>query len=86
MVWVFSSRLCFYLLVALRVYRVVMVLSFWGDAERFFYLGCVALLSAPSLNLSSPRLSCVEKCWLLDFPVLSTVYLPVRERKCSSWV
>lgn len=79
--WVFSSRLCFYLLVALRIYRVVMALSLWGDAERFFYLGYVALLSLPSLNLSSPRLSCVKKCWLLGFPVLSAVLITSKGKK-----
>lgn len=86
-VWVFSSRLCFYLLVALTVYRVVLVLPFWGDAERFFIWVKLLSCSPPTLNLSSPRLSCVEKCWLLGFPMLSTVlFINEGKRKCSAWV
>lgn len=80
--WVFSSRLCFYLLVALRVYRVVTVLPFWGGAGRFF-LGCVA-----------PRVSTFPvPGWAVLRSVGSWVFqcslqfcLPMRERKCSAWV
>lgn len=70
--------------------RVVVVLPFWGDAGRFLYLGYVMLLSPPGLNLSGHRLSLVEKCWLMGFPVLSAALFTnegkEKKKASSAWV
>lgn len=81
MVWVFSSSLCFYLLVFLSIYRIAVVLSPWVDAGRVFLFG---LCCSGSFNLSSLRLSCVRECWLLNFPVLSLVLFSSEGRKMQS--
>lgn len=65
MVWVLSSRLCFYLLVALRIYRAVMVLSLRGDAGRVF-------LWVMLLSKSQPFRSQVEQCWEVLAPGFSS--------------
>lgn len=80
-VWVFSSSLCFYLLVFLSIYGVAMVLSIWVGAGRVFLFGfCCSL----SISLSSLKLSCVGDCWLLGFPVLCPVLVTSEGRKMQS--
>lgn len=61
-----------------------MVLSIWVDAGRgFLFFVFFALCCSLSFSLSSPRLSCVGS-WV--FQCSLWFYLPVRERRCSSWV
>lgn len=83
MVWVFSSSLCFSLLVFLSIYRIAMVLSLCVDAGKLFYLGCVApwasAFPVPGWGVLRSVGSWVFQCSLW-------FYLPVRERKCSPWV
>lgn len=75
-VWVFSSSLCFYLLVFLSIYRVAMILSLWIDAWRVFYFGYVA----PWASVS-PVPGWAVECWLLGFPVLSPVLFTSEGKK-----
>lgn len=82
-VWVFSSSLCFYLLVFLSIYRVAMVLFFWVDAGRVFYLGYVSAWALASLVPGRTVLRSVGS-WV--FQCSLQFYLLVRERKCSPWV
>lgn len=51
---------------------------FW---EFFWFFGLCCSLS---FSLSSPRLSCVEECWLLGFPVLSLVLFTSEGKKMQS--
>lgn len=48
--------------------------------EGFLFKLCCSL----SFSLSGPRLSCVEECWLLGFPVLSPVLFTSEGKKIQS--
>lgn len=82
-VWVFSSSLCFYLLV-LSIYRVALVLSSGLMQGWLFCFWFFLVMLLPSFSLSSPRLWCVEECWLLGFPVLSLVLFTSEGKKMQS--
>lgn len=69
MVWVFSSRLCFYLLVALRVTEL-----WWSCLSGlmqggFLFRLCCSLVPAPE---SQPFQSHVELCWEVLAPGFSS--------------
>lgn len=83
MVWVFSSSLCFCLLVFLSICRVAMVLSLWVDAGWVFYLGYVAPWASASPMSDWTVLGSIGS-WV--FKCSLWFCLPVREGKCSLWV
>lgn len=79
MVWVFSSSLCFYLLVFLSICRVANGLVYLGWCrEGFFVFWFFWVMLLPELQ---PLQSQVELCWLLGFPVLSLVLFTSEGKK-----